>query len=113
MSSAQLEALTLQFDQFTSSSLFAFAPLLERAFAIAAQVLFSTLVLKAFSQRNPLYLLVAILLHTLVDAVAVYVAVTTQEIWATWATFLVILIPGWVWMIMQWRRRNQEISAFW
>ncbi len=111
LGTAQLEALTLQFDQFTSSSLFAFAPLLERAFAIAAQVLFSILVLKAFTRRNPLYLLLAILLHTLVDAVAVYVAVTTQEIWAIWAAFLVILIPGWVWMIWQWRHRNEEITA--
>ena len=111
LSSTQLEALSLQFEQFTTNPVFAFAPLLERTFAIGAQVLFSILVLKAFTRRNPLYLLVAILLHMLVDAVAVYVAVTTQEIWATWAAFLVILIPGWVWMIWQWRHRNQEISA--
>jgi ABC-2 type transport system permease protein len=109
LSAVQLEALTLQFNLFSTNPLFAFAPLLERTFAIGAQVLFSILVLKAFTHRKPLYLLVAILLHTLVDAVAVYVAVTTEEIWVTWVALLGILIPGWVWLILQWRHRNQEI----
>ena len=111
LSTAQLEALSLQLNQFTTTPLFAFAPLLERAFAIGAQVLFSILVLKTFTRRNPLYLLLAIVLHTLVDAVAVYVAITTHEIWATWAAFLIILIPGWAWLIWQWRLRNKELSA--
>jgi ABC-2 type transport system permease protein len=110
LTSAQFENLSLQLELFTQSPLYAFAPFLERTFAIGAHVLFSVIVLLAFTRRKPFYVLLAIGLHTLVDAVAVYVAISTEEIWAIWAAFLIILIPGWVWLARLWRQRDKEIA---
>jgi ABC-2 type transport system permease protein len=111
LTSAQLEAVSLLMEQFNDSPVFALAPFVERAFAIGAHVLFSVIVLKAITRRNPLFILAAIAYHASVDAVAVYVAVATQSIWASWAAFLILLIPGWIWLLRLWRDRNQGISA--
>jgi ABC-2 type transport system permease protein len=110
LTAAQLEAVTTQMERFGSSPIFAFAPLMERTFAIGAHVLFSLMVLQAFIRKKPLFILLAIALHALVDAVAVYVAISTELIWATWAAFLIILIPGWIWLARLWQERNKEIS---
>lgn len=111
LTSAQLEAVSIQLEQFNGSPFFALAPFVERTFAIAAQVLFSILVLQAFKRRKPLFILFAIAYHALVDAVAVYIGITTQSIWLTWAAFLILLIPGWIWLTLLWRDRNQEIAS--
>jgi ABC-2 type transport system permease protein len=111
LTAAQLEALSIQLELFNAAPAYALAPFLERTFAIGAQVLFSILVLKAFTLRKPVLILAAIAYHALVDAVAVYFAVSTQSIWASWTAFLILLIPGWIWLIRLWRSRNQEIAV--
>lgn len=111
LSSAQLETITLQLELFWRSPLYAIAPLIERIFAIGAQVLFSVIVLQAFIRKNLLYVLGAILLHALADALAVYLSISNGQVWVTWAAFIVLLIPGWVWMVRIWRKRDQEIAA--
>ena len=110
LSSAQMEILTLQLEQFTATPLYALAPFIERTIAIGAHVLFSILVLLAFTQKKPFYILIAIAYHALVDAVAVYVVVTTQSIWLSWSSFLIILLPGWIWLYRLWSMRNRELT---
>lgn len=111
LTAAQLTAVTTQLERFGNSPIYAFAPLLERTFAIGAQVLFSLIVMQAFTRKKPLYILAAIALHTLVDAMAVYVTISTELIWASWAVLLIILIPGWIWLAIAWRDRNRELAA--
>ncbi len=53
---------------------------LERLFTIPTQIALSVLVLQAFTRRQPLWLVAAILWHALVDGVVVYLS-------ATWAPF--------------------------
>lgn len=110
LSAAQLEALSVQLALFNASPLYALAPFLERAFALGAQVLFSILVLRAFTQKKPILVVLAISYHALVDAIAVYFAVTTKSIWVSWASFLILLIPGWIWLFRLWKARSQEIT---
>ncbi|MCJ7534814.1 MAG: YhfC family glutamic-type intramembrane protease [Anaerolineales bacterium] len=111
LTTAQLEAIFLQTEQFNSSPLYALAPFIERMLAITAQVTLSMIVLQAFKRRKPLLILVAIGYHALIDAVAVYVAISTNQVWTTWIAFLILLIPGWIWLLRLWRERNSEIAA--
>jgi ABC-2 type transport system permease protein len=110
LSTAQIEAVSLQLAQFSQSPLFAFTPLIERTIAIGAQVLLSVIVLQAFIRRKPAYIILAIGYHAIIDAAAVYAAVNTKSIWISWTLFLILLIPGWIWLIKLWRIRNQEIG---
>ena len=111
LSAAQMEALALQAEQFTTSPLYAIAPLFERILAITAHVTLSLIVLSAFTRRKPIYILVAILYHALIDAVAVYAIVSTNQIWIAWLAFVIVLVPGWIWLIRVWRIRNQELDS--
>jgi ABC-2 type transport system permease protein len=111
LTAAQIEAVSIQLAQFNTSPLFAFTPLLERTFAIGAQVLLSVIVLQAFTRRKPIFILLAIGYHAIIDAAAVYAAVSTDSIWISWTAFLVLLIPGWLWLFILWRARNNEILA--
>jgi ABC-2 type transport system permease protein len=111
LNAAQLETITLQTEQFTTSPLYAFAPLFERLLAITAHVTLSIIVLQAFTRRKPLFILVAILYHALIDAVAVYAAVSTNQAWTAWLAFIVVLLPGWLWLVRQWRLRSKEMAA--
>lgn len=110
LSAAQMEAISLQAEQFSASPLYAFAPLFERLLAITAQVTLSLIVLQAFSRRKPFYILVAFLYHALIDAAAVYAAVSTNQVWIAWLAFIAVLIPGWAWLVRQWRARNSELA---
>ena len=109
MTAAQMEAISLQSAQFSTSPLYAFAPLFERILAISAQVTLSIIVLQAFTRKKPIFILVAILYHALIDAAAVYAAVSTNQVWIAWLAFAVVLVPGWIWLLRQWRARNQGL----
>ena len=111
LSAAQMEAISLQAEQLSASPLYAFAPLFERLLAITAQVTLSLIVLQAFSRRKPLYILAAVLYHALIDAVAVYAAVSTNQSWIALLAFIVALVPGWIWLFRQWRARRMEIDT--
>lgn len=107
---AQLEALSLQTEQFNASPLYAFAPLFVRILAISTHVTLSIIVLQAFTRRKPIFILVAILYHALIDAVAVYTAVSTNQAWIAWLALIAVLIPGWIWLVRQWRERNKDLA---
>jgi len=111
LTAAQLETISLQTEQFNTSPLYAFAPLFERILAITAQVTLSIIVLQAFKRRKPLFVLVAILYHALIDAVVVYAAISTNQVWTTWLAFVLVLIPGWIWLLRQWRERNRALKT--
>jgi ABC-2 type transport system permease protein len=111
LSAAQMEAISLQAEQFSTSPLYAFAPLFERLLAITAQVTLSVIVLQAFSRRKPSFILVAILYHALIDAVAVYAGVSTNQPWIAWLGLIIVLIPGWTWLIRHWRARDSELAT--
>ena len=110
LSSAQLEAITLQSEMLTASPLYAFAPLFERLLAISAHVTLSVIVLQAFTRRKPVFVLIAILYHALIDAAAVYTIRETNQAGITWLVFIALLLPGWFWLVAHWRKRNQELK---
>lgn len=111
LGAAQLETLTLQRQLFNSSPLYALMPLIERMLAISAQVTLSVIVLQAFSRRKPALILAAILYHALIDAAAVYVAATSDQVWLTLLVFALLLVPGWIWMVSLWRVRQRELET--
>ncbi len=111
LTTGQLEAISLQTEQFNTSPLYALAPLIERIIAMTAQVTLSIIVLQAFTRKKPLFILVAILYHALIDAVAVYAAFSTNQIWTTWLAFVMVIIPGWIWLLRLWRGRNRQLAA--
>jgi ABC-2 type transport system permease protein len=96
-----LEKATLlsnQMEIFSRAPLTAFFPFEERFLAIGAHMIFSLLVLQAFTRRNWLYIPVAILYHAVIDAVLVYAAVKLNNPVMLHAIFLVMLIPGLIWL---------------
>ena len=75
----QLAAAQAQVDAYWATPLWAaFAPVLERASALAMQITLAVIVLQAFLRpRGGLWLLAAIGWHALVDAVAVFSGIAT------------------------------------
>lgn len=99
----QLSALSAQLALFTSSPWLAAAPLVERLLALILQVVFSLLVLRAFQRRNAAYLVLAIGYHAAVDGVLVYIYQYTQDVWLIEGLFVLMLLPGAVWLATLWR----------
>jgi ABC-2 type transport system permease protein len=105
----QLAALQLQLDAFLRSPLAAVYPLLERMLAISAHVTFSLMVWRAFAggrlRRDWYYIPLAVIYHALLDAVAVWAAVTLAGRTAlSLLSFSVVLVPGWIWALWTARR---------
>lgn len=102
LTTEQLEILRLQLNLVTSSPWNAVFPLLERALAITAHVVFSLLVWKAFASqrlgRDWFYIPLAIIYHAAVDAALVWGAQTVPErVSLRMAIFAGTLLPGWIW----------------
>ena len=104
----QLTALQQQMDLFTVSPWLAFAPLLERAIALVVHVSLSLLVWSAFKRRNALYLVLAILYHTLFNAAAVYLAQRVDGVWTVEGLVALLVLPGALWIWYLWRRRESQ-----
>jgi uncharacterized membrane protein YhfC len=64
----------------------------ERLFAICFHLSASVLVLQAFRRRNPVWVLLAVLWHTALDAGAVYTAVAWGPYWAEAAIGMAALV---------------------
>jgi len=107
----QMETLTLQMELFTRSAWSGFAPFFERLLAMTLHVILSVLVWKAFSERNAWYVVFAIVYHALVDAFGVFVAVRTSNLWLIEAVFLAFVLPGLVWLGLQFRREKPAQRA--
>ena len=133
MQGVDIESLELTVDQaavlrrqlaiFTSSPLLALTPLIERLLAICAHVIFSLVVLQTFVRRHIIYLLIAIVYHAILDAIAVYSAQFITNPWLLNAILAVILMPGFIWVwsvrpkgekikIHQVPRLSTEVSVF-
>ena len=107
----QLAALQLQMQRFFGDPWLAYAPLVERLLAMGLHVTLSVMVLRAFQKRNPLYLLLAIAYHTLVDFVAVMLASAgwaasagSLGAWAVEGLLLLTMLPGYLWLAWTLRR---------
>ncbi|MFL7892329.1 MAG: YhfC family glutamic-type intramembrane protease [Anaerolineales bacterium] len=110
LSAAQLEILSLQRQLFSTSPLYAMAPFIERVLAISAQVTLSIIVLQAFKRNKMLFFLAAVGYHAMLDSVAVYVGISTNQLWTTWLALVILLLPAWLWLIRLWRARNSELA---
>jgi ABC-2 type transport system permease protein len=101
---AQLAIVESQMSQITASPWVLLLPLLERGIAITLHVVLSLLVWSAVARRNPVYLLIAILYHALVDASGVYASRSLDSSLLLELLLAAMLIPGLVWM---WRTRPE------
>ncbi len=109
----QMDVLQAQLQALTGSPFSAAAPLLERLLAMSAHVFLSLMVWKAFARgqfrRDWPYLLLAMLYHTAIDAVAVWAGQTfTGQTGLTLLVFAAALLPGWAWAL---RLVQQERAA--
>ena len=69
----QLELAKQQVEQFWSAPVYmAFLGFLERVFAISLHIALSVMVMYSVAYRRPLWFWIALLWHTLVDAISVY-----------------------------------------
>lgn len=104
----QMAAVQQQMDLFTASPWFAAAPLLERAIALLVHVSLSLLVWAAFQRRNALYLALAILYHTLFNALAVILAQQIDNVWLLEGVVALLALPGVLWIWRLWRGREAQ-----
>lgn len=79
-------------------------PTLERAFAICIHLGLSILVLQAVTRRNWLWFVLAVLWHTLIDAVAVFAMPT----WGVYVTEGLVAVCGLLSLLMVWLLRDRE-----
>ncbi len=91
----------------------AFLPAIERIFAIGIHVTFSVMVLRAFQKRQPAWVLLAILYHAFVDAAAVYSvqAKLIDNQWVLTGLFILVCLPGYVWLYLTYRKEAAAIPA--
>ncbi len=111
LSAAQIAYLTPQLEALERVSWQPFAPLLERALAMSLHVILALLVWQAFRQRNPLYVLVALLYHSLIDFTAVYLSQTLSQPGWMYPIFAALLLPGGVWLWRIWPRDAERPST--
>lgn len=84
-----------------------FAGAVERITAISAQILMSVMVWKAVMQRSWLWYLLAVVYHALIDAVAVYLGMSTSlTAWQLEAVLLVFLVIDVVFLFLFWKKEK-------
>jgi ABC-2 type transport system permease protein len=106
----QLANVTTQMEALDKPSIWAAAPLIERLVAITAHVIFSLIVLKAFTQRNASYVALAVLYHTSFNAAGVYLIRQTENVGLVFGAVMLLLLPGILWLWRTWpKQSSQEI----
>jgi ABC-2 type transport system permease protein len=105
---AQLAALQEQLAALAGSPALAALPLLERLIALAAQLAFSLLVLQAFRRRSPLYVVLAIVYHALVDFLAVFISTRVDNPWLIEGALFAAALPLIGWAMYLWRRERGQ-----
>jgi ABC-2 type transport system permease protein len=110
LSPEQMAAITQQLALFDGPAWQAFVGLVERAIAIGLHVSLSLLVWYAFQQRQPLYVLLALLYHSAFDAAAVYLvsSLGADSLWLIELIFLAAALPGLIWVWHLGRRRDGQ-----
>jgi ABC-2 type transport system permease protein len=109
----QLAALQTQMAAISTNPLAAAgAPLLERLLAITIHVSLSIIVLQAFRKKNPLYYVIAVVYHMLIDAVMVYVAMKITNPALYYPILIGLLLPGLIYMILLWRKKARPAAVY-
>ncbi|MBP6470869.1 MAG: YhfC family intramembrane metalloprotease [Chloroflexi bacterium] len=108
LSPEQLTAVEQQLSFFLASPLAAVIPVIERMVAMSLHVVVTMMVWQAFARRNPLYFVVGVGYHALVDTTAVYLSALAVPGWQMELIFAAALIPGasWLW----WTRDKAELA---
>lgn len=121
---AQAQAIESQVELLLSSPWVGLAPLVERVVAMGLHISLSVMVLKTFQRGNPAWLLLAIVYHAVVDFAAVMARNSTQNAFALIAGFLLISLPGLLWLAWTVRKEapasalqpnplQRELHLFW
>lgn len=113
LSPEQLTFVNQQMLLFERTPLLGFMPLVERLLAISLHVILTLMVFKAFQDHKPIWVVVAILYHTLVDFAAVVVANQTSNSLVLEVGFLAMILPGAIWAYLTFRKQaRQRKSAY-
>ncbi|NJN53857.1 MAG: YhfC family intramembrane metalloprotease [Anaerolineae bacterium] len=107
LTAAQVTAVTQQLQALQGSPLIGLAPFVERCAAISLHVVASVLVWLSFKRRNGLYILAAILFHTLFDTLAVLLPQYLQNVWLIEGVFVLLAGVGLLWLWRIWPREPQ------
>ena len=76
----------------------ALIPLLERILAIGIHLTLSSMVLQSIKNRNPLWLVLAVIYHMVIDAVMVFSAARIDNALILEGILLLIALPGYAWL---------------
>jgi ABC-2 type transport system permease protein len=108
LSADQLSTLEQQLASVSGSPTAAMFPLIERLIALFLQVSLSIMVLMAFVRRNWLYVAAAIVVHAVVDFMAVVSVNMLENTWLIEGLFAVVVAPVAYWA---WRQRARAVRA--
>jgi ABC-2 type transport system permease protein len=108
LSGAEMANLLRQMQVFEQPAFFAVAPLFERLMAITGHVVLSMMVLQAFVRRNAAYVVLAILYHTAINGLAVYLSFQTENLLIIYGGLVATVIPGAVWLWKIWPKQLTE-----
>jgi len=104
----QIAAIQRQIDLLTGIPLYGFIPLLERLFAIGIHVTLSVMVLRAFQRHNPGWVILAVVYHLFIDAVAVSASVLSINPLVNEGIIFITALPGYIWLA---RTLHRELPA--
>lgn len=107
LTAEQLEFVSGQMMMFSQSPLAGFNMLIERLIAITLHVSFSMMVFYAFQQKKPIFVLIAILYHALVDAVAVGASFSFSNVMVIEGIFFLTAIPGIIFLVWRFRKEGR------
>jgi ABC-2 type transport system permease protein len=102
---AQIEAVQTTIQRLMNNPWNLFLPVVERLMAIAIHVVLSLIVLQAFRRRQPLYVLLAIVFHAVIDMVAVLASSAYTNAGLVLGIEALLMLPGWIWMALFLRRQ--------
>jgi uncharacterized membrane protein YhfC len=110
----QLATLQIQLDALISAPYSPLVPLAERILAMAAHVTFSLLVWRAFAsgriKRDWYFIGIAVLYHTMLDAILVYSLQTWPDLgYGIELVLAGIVLPGFGWAV--WIARREGVSS--
>jgi ABC-2 type transport system permease protein len=94
----QILVIEQQIERLFSTPWVGFLPLVERFLVMGIHVTWSVMVLKAFQQRNPLWLIAAVLYHAILDAAAVLAANYLANPLLIEFIILIMVLPGYLWL---------------
>lgn len=107
-SAEQIAYLHTQLDTFNQNPLIALLPLGERLMAMTLHIVLSMMVLYAFQQRKRIWVLWAILYHSVVDGVVVALAMSGVSTLLLEFLFFAMVLPGVYWAYRTFGKQLKE-----